>query len=252
MLTHRSVSPQVSAGTVVRGTVLVAFVTLATTYTIAVLHHDAPLVPMISDTFVYAPESYVSRFGVVTASAMLQLVVWLLRSYLCAFASGHRAWRWFATVHSLCGAVASAAMGLVGAINDQENLKYHLSAATVFFYSVILWQVGYTAQLAAHPSATSFRSVALKVTCVVSASLALTAFFTLAGMDLMRYYTQIAACEWVLAAATGMSVFSLGFELDGGASGRGGGMGMELGGLWRGPAPGDEEEERCDEDYHPL
>ena len=115
----------------VRGTVLVAFVTLATTYTIAVLHRDAPLVPMISDTFVYAPESYVSRFGVVTASAMLQLVVWLLRSYLCAFASGHRAWRWFATVHSLCGAVASAAMGLVGAINDQENLKYHLSAATV-------------------------------------------------------------------------------------------------------------------------
>ena len=94
----------------VRGTVLVAFVTLATTYTIAVLHRDAPLVPMISDTFVYAPESYVSRFGVVTASAMLQLVVWLLRSYLCAFASGHRAWRWFATVHSLCGAVASAAV----------------------------------------------------------------------------------------------------------------------------------------------
>ena len=200
-----------SAGTVVRGTVLVAFVTLATTYTIAVLHRDAPLVPMISDTFVYAPESYVSRFGVVTASAMLQLVVWLLRSYLCAFASGHRAWRWFATVHSLCGgAVASAAMGLVGAINDQENLKYHLSAATVFFYSVILWQVGYTAQLAAHPSATSFRSVALKAACAVSAALALTAFFAFAGLDLMRYYTRIAACEWVLVAATGLSVYSLG------------------------------------------
>ena len=183
-----------------------------------------------------------------TASAMLQLVVWLLRSYLCAFASGHRAWRWFATVHSLCGAVASAAMNLVGAINDQENLKYHLSAATVFFYSVILWQVGYTAQLAAHPSATSFRSVALKAACAVSAALALTAFFAFAGLDLMRYYTRIAACEWVLAAATGLSVYSLGFELEGGASGREGGIGMELGSLWRGPAPGDNEEDKADED----
>ena len=40
----------------------------------------------------------------------------------------------------------------------------------------------------------------------MSAALALTAFFAFAGLDLMRYYTRIAACEWVLAAATAVGV----------------------------------------------
>lgn len=60
----------------VRGTVCIAGVTVGTTYAISTLHRDAPPLPMISDTFVAAPESYVSRLGVVTVATLLQLAVW--------------------------------------------------------------------------------------------------------------------------------------------------------------------------------
>jgi|AntAceMinimDraft_5_1070358.scaffolds.fasta_scaffold38711_1 hypothetical protein len=47
---------QVSASTVVRGTVAAAALTVGTTYTLSVARHDARFLPMISDTFVKAPE----------------------------------------------------------------------------------------------------------------------------------------------------------------------------------------------------
>ena len=241
-----------SASTIVRGTVAVAAITVGTTYAISVAHHDAPAIPMISDTFVKAPESYVSRLGIVTVATLLQFTVWFLHSYLCAFAAPTRAWRCFTLAHSLAGALGSVALGMVGAVNDRENMRAHLDAATTFFLAILAWKLGYTAQLVAHPNATTPPSVRLKCACAVATFTALVAFFTLANIDLMGYYTQIATCEWIVASGSLVSIWSLSAEFSGdGAPGDGGGSGsaagaragarargLELGSLWRGPTPG--------------
>ena len=209
----------------VRGTVATAVITLGTTYAISVVHHDAPLLPMISDTFVKAPESYVSRLGLVTVATLLQFTVWCLHSYLCAFAVDGRSpamWRWFALMHSLTGAGGSFALGLVGAINDRENLRAHNSAATIFFVAKVAWQLGYTAQLSAHPNATSTTSLRLKYACAVATSTALTVFLTLGSIDLKAYYSQVAACEWIVLVGLLISTWSLSNEFNGGGGGGGG------------------------------
>lgn len=230
----------------VRGTVTAAAVTVCTTYAISVAHHDAPVIPMISDTFVKAPESYISRLGIVTVATLLQLTVWFLHSYLCAFAAPTRVWRCFTLVHSLAGALGSIALGLVGAVNNQENLRAHFDAATTFFVAILAWQICYTAQLAAHPDATSPASLRLKCTCAVTTFTSLVAFFILASMDIMGYYRQVATCEWISAFGSMVSLWSLSVEFGGGelvrgpsGGGDGGaGRGLELGSLWRGPTPG--------------
>lgn len=168
-----------------------------------------------------------------------------LHAYLRAFAAPTSPWRWFTLAHSLVGALGSVALGLVGAINDHENYPLHLSAATTFFLAILAWQLSYTAQLAAHPSATSPASLRLKVTCTVATSTALVAFFTLAGIDYAGYYTEIAVCEWIAAVASMASLWSLSLEFEGDAAGAGTGgaaaeRGMELGSLWRGPLPSPE------------
>jgi hypothetical protein len=120
-----------------------------------------------------------------------------------------------------------------------------LDAATTFFLAILAWQLSYTAQLAAHPHATSHASLRLKCALCVATSAALVAFFALASVDLMGYYREIATCEWIVAFGSMASVWSLSTEFGGevGRSGGGGGgaaaaRGMELGSLWRGPSPG--------------
>ena len=136
-----------------------ASATVVTTYVLALAKGDAPALPMISDTFVRAPESYVSRVGVVTVSAALQLIVWFLHAYLRRFAAPTSSWRVFAFAHSLAGALAALALGVVGAISDVEDLAAHFTSATIFFFAVIAWQIGYTVQLAFHPVAAARASV---------------------------------------------------------------------------------------------
>ena len=79
---------------------------VGTTWFLAVLHDDLPLSefpPFISDTFVHAPESYISRLGIVTVATLMQLSVWFTHSYLRAFAAPTPAWRWFTLAHTLVG-----------------------------------------------------------------------------------------------------------------------------------------------------
>lgn len=232
---------QVSASAVVKGTVGLATATVATTYVLAVAKGDAPALPMISDTFVRAPESYVSRVGVVTVSAALQLVVWFLHAYLRRFAAPTPSWRAFALAHSLAGALAALALGVVGAISDVENLAAHFTSATVFFFAVLAWQIGYTVQLAFHPVAATRASVRHKAVCACVAAVALALFFSLAAVDFVARYRVVAACEWIVAVAVGASTRSLAREFDGEATGEARRARMELGSLWEGAGPGDPE-----------
>ena len=225
----------------VKGTVGLASATVVTTYVLALAKGDAPALPMISDTFVRAPESYVSRVGVVTVSAALQLIVWFLHAYLRRFAAPTSSWRVFAFAHSLAGALAALALGVVGAISDVENLAAHFTSATIFFFAVIAWQIGYTVQLAFHPVAAARASVTFKAICACVAAVALALFFSLAAVDFVAYYRVVAACEWVVAAAVGASTRSLAREFDGEATGEAGRARMELGSLWEGAELGDPE-----------
>ena len=170
----------------VKGTVGLASATVVTTYVLALAKGDAPALPMISDTFVRAPESYVSRVGVVTVSATLQLIVWFLHAYLRRFAAPTSSWRVFAFAHSLAGALAALALGVVGAISDVENLAAHFTSATIFFFAVIAWQIGYTVQLTFHPVAAAHASVTFKAICACVAAMALALFFSLAAVNSLR------------------------------------------------------------------
>ena len=65
-----------------RATVAAAAATIATTTALAAANGDVRSLPMISDTFAKAPESYVSRLGVVAVACGLLVVSWVTHAYL--------------------------------------------------------------------------------------------------------------------------------------------------------------------------
>ena len=127
-----------------RGAVAVVAITVCTTYGIAVAHGDVrtAFMPMISYTFRVAPESYISRWGIVTGATLLQLTVWFTHSYLRTFAAPTAAWRWFTLAHTLVGSASAVASGILGSVSDKENFYAHITAAIAFFFGNLAWQVG--------------------------------------------------------------------------------------------------------------
>jgi hypothetical protein len=240
----------------VRATVAAAAATIATTTALAAANGDVRSLPMISDTFAKAPESYVSRLGVVAVACGLLVVSWVTHAYLRAFAASAPRWRSFARLGATLGAVAALALGVVGAVSDRENLPLHFAAATVFFFAMLGWQIATLAQLALHPAAATPASIRVKTAAAVVSAVSLAGFFALAPMIPLGAYGAVAAFEWVYAASVGVSVWSLARELDGDGSavnvpgdyspgeGRGeppASRGMTLGSVWRGPTPGPDE-----------
>ena len=74
----------------VRATALVAACVVATTTALSAYLGDIPFdvspVPMISDTFVHAPASYVARAGIAAVACLLLVTTLTVRSFLRAFA----------------------------------------------------------------------------------------------------------------------------------------------------------------------
>lgn len=268
----------VRAGTVVRATVGLAFLTVATTTVLTfVMSGEFPagvLVPMISDTFVYPPASYVGRVGIGLVGFLLAITVCVVRSYLSLFACGDTPprtnvpWRVVTTLHSFIGCVASFSLCVVAAVNERENLKVHFSFAVFFLTGTAVWHACVLAQLRyTHPRCTTCESLALKSVCVGAEIASLISFFTLCFVDLKRYYQIAAISEWLAVASIGSFTWSLGTELDGecftgefkagftcpkdtvtGMDGNSSGWmdgeskttGMTLGSFWSGRAPGRE------------
>ena len=234
-----------------RATVAAAAATIATTTALAAANGDVRSLPMISDTFAKAPESYVSRLGVVAVACGLLVVSWVTHAYLRAFAASAPRWRAFARLGATLGALAALALGVVGAVSDRENLPLHFAAATVFFFAMLGWQMATLAQLALHPAAATPASIRVKTAAAVVSAVSLAGFFALAPMIPLGAYGAVAAFEWVYAASVGVSVWSLARELDGDVpgdhspgEGRGeppASRGMTLGSVWRGPTPGPDE-----------
>ena len=260
---------QVRAGTVVRATVILASLTVVTTTLITFSNGDVPhnlIVPMVSDTFVDAPASYVARVGIGIVGVAMVVCVLIVKSYLNAFAcdGNNDVWRPVTAVHSLIGVVAGFSLTIVAAVNDREDLLVHFMFASVFFIGTWVWQVCVVVQLRAHPRCTSEASVAKKTKCVLITFISLFVFFSLCAVNLERFYEIIAVSEWVTVGAIGTFTWSLGVELDaeferGSAEGfdsvndshdrvngtligesNSNTSGMRLGSFWRGPDPGDE------------
>ncbi|KAK3249865.1 hypothetical protein CYMTET_40727 [Cymbomonas tetramitiformis] len=88
--------------------------------------------PMISDCFVVQPASFVSRFGMITLAALL----WL-DSVVFHFFLGHsprfggRGWSDHAGL--LFASIGCICLGIVGAVNEKEDVGIHSTAAVIFF-----------------------------------------------------------------------------------------------------------------------
>ena len=256
------------AGTVVRATALVAVCVVATTTALSAYLGDIPFdvspVPMISDTFVHAPASYVARAGIAAVACLLLVTTLTVRSFLRAFAceDGSRKdaalWRRATDGHSCVGAAAALALLVVAAVNDRENLAAHFAAASVFFVGTWVWHLCVFVQLCAHPKVTTSSSLKWKLGCVVASGVSLAFFFAMCGVSLARFYEPIAACEWLAAASIGGFTWSLGAELDGDCgdaethardfsgwsreeASPSTGRGMSLGSVWRGRAPDEDQ-----------
>ena len=261
---------QVRAGTVVRATALVAACVVATTTAVSAYLGDIPFdvspVPLISDTFVRAPASYVARAGVGAVACLLLVTTLVMRSFLRNFAceDGSRKdaalWRRVTDGHSSVGAAAALALSIVAAVNERENFTTHFAAASVFFVGTWVWHLCVLVQLCAHPQVTTSTSLKWKLGCVVASGVSLAFFFAMCGVSLARFYEPIAACEWLAAASIGGFTWSLGVELDGdcGDAERHGrravfpgssreeaspspGRGMSLGSVWWGRTPDEDQ-----------
>lgn len=262
---HAHADAQVRAGTVVRLSVLIAALTVTITTSVSFARGDVPsraFVPMISDTFVIAPASYVSRVGMSLVGSLSIVNVLSARSYLLQFAVGdgephgrETAWVRVTDAHSAVGAFGSFALLVVAAVNEKENLDAHFSAASFFLIATWLWHCCLTAQLCAHSGATSKESATRKTRLLAVSGVSLTLFFTLTFLDSVRFYETIAVCEWVAGFASGTFTWSLGVELDGEAVDESAdfrlarsttGSGMALGTVWRGRCGGDGSDELVD------
>jgi len=227
MPTEPSVLGRVGASSVVVGTVVGCALTIMTCYVIAVVHGDVAinLLPMISDTFVSAPESYISRFGMITSASAFQLLVWVTYGYLKTFASSGEIWGWSAFGNTLFGAVAGVSLGMVGAISDAEDNPVHSTFAVLFFLCALAWIIGFTIQLACHSASTSRTSIRIKAVSATVTFVALVIFTTLAG-DYKKNYRYIAICEWSAVASILVALSSLSLEF---------GNSLSLGDLWLAP-----------------
>ena len=102
----------------------VILATIFSCYAIAVLLGHVPAwLPMISDCGVHAPEKYFFSYGLATGSVMI-----CAESLLLYHAEGK------AFSHSRLSVslsfTASVGMGVVGVVNEKENLKVHISTFT--------------------------------------------------------------------------------------------------------------------------
>ena len=104
---------------VIQGAAII-LATIFTCYGIAVsLGHVPVWLPMISDCGVYAPEKYLFSFGLVAGSVFVFAESILLYHAEGKIFSNSR-------ISLILSLVASVGMGVVGVVNEKENIKVHL------------------------------------------------------------------------------------------------------------------------------
>lgn len=195
--------PSLSAIPVVRVTqslFVIGLSTIAICYVLCVyvLGAIAPLphVPMISDTFVPQPASFVSRFGM-TATAFL---LWLTQLFFLFYAkvspgaSPARDHFAFWT-----GSVGAFGLAIVAACNEDEDGTLHGTGAGMFFIGQLIMMVIMTRRayyLAHHGSLTTTYADAHFKAAITVVATAFGLGFVVFSSNWGKWSNQIAICEW--------------------------------------------------------
>eukprot|EP01096_Ripella_sp_DP13-Kostka_P000244 TRINITY_DN102_c0_g1_i1.p2 TRINITY_DN102_c0_g1~~TRINITY_DN102_c0_g1_i1.p2 ORF type:complete len:284 (+),score=108.67 TRINITY_DN102_c0_g1_i1:57-854(+) len=189
---------QLKASTFCHAALILGVTTILLCYVIAVsLGHVPAWLPMISDCAVYPPESYFFRLGMILTAALLFVNCGNMYFFLNAVQYGgpKTSDRW----GLIMSGISCLGLGIVAAVNEDENGTVHGASAVVFFFLQMfyMWLVTHRLQACQKidPSISSY-SIAQKYSIASSCTIILI-LFGLMSTNWGRYSLQIAISEWV-------------------------------------------------------
>lgn len=188
---------QMKATTFCHAAMILGTTTIILCYAIAVsLGHVPAWLPMISDCAVYPPESYFFRLGMILTAALLFVNEGVMFFFLNAVQYGgpKTSDRW----GLLIAGISCLGLGIVAAVNEDEDIEVHGTAAVIFFVLQMLymWLVTHRLQQCQKvDSGISSQSIAQKYSLAASCTIILI-LFALMSTDWGRYQLPIAISEW--------------------------------------------------------
>ena len=99
------------------------------------LHHVHVFIPMISDCFVHSPESYISRFGVISFICCGNLISNLAISQFISSS------QFIKKLLFIISFINSISFGIVGAVSEEDNLIIHNASALTGYISYGLYLI---------------------------------------------------------------------------------------------------------------
>mmetsp|Transcript_111111 Transcript_111111/g.346260 ORF Transcript_111111/g.346260 Transcript_111111/m.346260 type:complete len:264 (-) Transcript_111111:68-859(-) len=181
--------------------------------------HARVLLPMLSDCFRRAPESYVAGWGMCGIACLgLLLSVLAMAGYLRRFEAAAPAGPWLRTTSAWLGLLACANFSAASLVTERDDNLLHSICAVVGFVGYFLHAIVLT--LALHTfrkaGASTPLSVGCKAGCLVIGLLAVLAYTGLVASGALKSGVDgdqaIALCEWVSVLA--MCLFILSFRLE--------------------------------------
>ena len=174
---------------------LAVFETLGTIllcYSIAVTEGHVPAwLPMISDCAVLAPEKYPFRLGLISGALLMEVEILLAYFSNKGYSNNN--------LSLIAGSIAAVGLGVVGAINEQENNTIHsgqyyydiivviiiiivviiviiiiiIGCAVLFFFGYLLYMITMTLNA---DTSIALLSISIKKICTIITGVALVAF----------------------------------------------------------------------------
>ena len=205
-------------GRIVRVACISVLLAIVTTYAFAttksVIHSD--VFPVISETFVTKPGSYVAEFCLGFSAWVMFANIWVVWSYLDAFASSKGdAWRRHARRSAYVGYFGSVCIALTAAINIWESFAAHIFTAFSFMFALTIWIACVFFQLRAHPGAVSAFSYRAKCCALVGTIIGVLTFTGLSSATKREdTYSFIGLGEWIAVMSIILFSYTISWDFD--------------------------------------
>jgi len=184
--------------------------------------HARVLLPMISDCFRRAPESYLAGWGMAGFACVgLLLSVLAMGGYLQRFQAVSAAEVRLRVCSAWLGLLACAGFGEASLVTERDDNFMHCAGALVGFFAYYLYAIVLTAALyrCREAGAASRTSLGCKAACISLGMLAVLAFCCLVANGALDRKVggedgdrAVAFCEWV--SVLSMALFNLTFRLE--------------------------------------
>mmetsp|Transcript_106995 Transcript_106995/g.284693 ORF Transcript_106995/g.284693 Transcript_106995/m.284693 type:complete len:269 (-) Transcript_106995:176-982(-) len=181
--------------------------------------HARVLLPMISDCFRRAPESYVAGWGMCSIACLgLVLSVLATAGYLKRFKAATPLDAWLQTATACLGLLACAGFVAAGLVTERDDNFVHSSGALVGFFGYYLYAISLTAALyrGQAAGAATRASIVCKAACLALGLLAVLAYCCLVANGALKDGVDgdeaVALCEWMCVIVIGL--FILTFRLE--------------------------------------